>query len=65
MAVFLLILEWTLRALAGICMAVGWLLLTAHVGLGKAYAFYGVLISIFFLDSWRRNSRSKNRPSGP
>ncbi len=56
-----LVLEWALRALAGICMAIGWLMLTAQLGIGKAYAFLGIVISIFFLDSRRKNPGTQKR----
>ena len=54
-----LVLEWVLRTLAGIFMVIGWLMLTAQLGLGKAYAFLGIVFSIFFLDSHRKKLRNR------
>jgi len=56
------ILEWILRAIAGIFMVIGWMMLVTFLGLGKVYAFFGILCSIFLLDSESKKLRKRNVP---
>ena len=58
----MIVLEWALRILAGIFMVIGWMMLVSFLGLGKAYAFLGILCSIFLLDSQSKKLRSRNVP---